>query len=144
MNSGIVVVKWVDNSTVTLASNYIGIEPEGVIERWCNKKNERVEVPCPRTVYKYNKKLEGVDLAVMLVSLYRIQVKTRRWYIKVFWYLVDICKVNAWLLYRRHCQQKGLPARQIKSLMKLAALQKALSAKGLTSETNKVIDEIQL
>ena len=120
MNSGIVIVKWVDNSTVTLASNYVGIEPEGVIERWCNKKKERVEVPCPRIVYIYNKKMGGVDLADMLISLYCIQVKTRRWYIKILWHLVDICKVNAWLLYRRHCQQRGLPARQIKSLMKFS------------------------
>ena len=77
MNSGIVIVKWVDNSTVTLASNYVGIEPEGVIERWCNKKKERVEVPCPRIVYINNKKMGGVDLADMLISLYRIQVKMR-------------------------------------------------------------------
>ncbi len=45
----------------------------------------------------------GVDLADMLIARYRIAVKPHRWYIKVFWHYVDICKVNAWLLYRRDC-----------------------------------------
>ncbi len=77
MNSGIVLVKWVDNSTVTLVSNYVGIEPQGVIERWCSEKKERCEVQCPRIVYIYNKEMGGVDLADMLISLYHIQVKQR-------------------------------------------------------------------
>ena len=47
----------------------------------------------------------GVDLADMLISLYRVKVKTKRWYIKVFWHLIDISKVNAWNLYRRHFAQ---------------------------------------
>ena len=98
MNSGIVLVKWVDNSTVTLVSNYVRIGPQSDIEIWCSEKKERCEVQCPRIVYIYNKKMGGVDLADMLISLYRIQVKTKRWYIKIFWHLVDICKVNAWLL----------------------------------------------
>ena len=117
LNSDIVIVKWVDNSTVTVVSNYVGIQPESVIQRWCREKKERCDVPCPRIVYVYNKKMGGVDLADMLISLYRIQANTKRWYIKIFWHLVDICKVNAWLLYRRHYEQMGFPARKRKSLM---------------------------
>ena len=59
----------------------------------------------------------GVDLADMLISLYRIPVKTHRWYIKVFWHLVDIAKVNGWLLYRRHCDQIGIPKRSRMTLL---------------------------
>ncbi len=51
----------------------------------------------------------GVDLADMLIALYRIPMKTKRWYIKVFWHLVDICKTNAWLLYRRDCDLLEVP-----------------------------------
>ena len=85
-------------------SEYVDIQPESVIERWCGEKEGRCEVPCPRIVYVYNKKMGGgdVDLADMLISLYRIEANTKRWYIKIFWHLVDICKVSAWLLYRRH------------------------------------------
>ncbi len=54
----------------------------------------------------------------MFIALYRITVKTHRWYIKVFWHCIDICKVNAWVLYRRHCAEQGIPKKNQKSLLK--------------------------
>ena len=47
----------------------------------------------------------GVDLADMLISLYRTTVKTKRLYLKILFLCVDISKVNAWMLYHRHCNQ---------------------------------------
>ena len=41
----------------------------------------------------------------MLIAVYRIPCKPKRWYQKIFLYLVDIAKVNAWLLYRWHYKQ---------------------------------------
>ena len=76
----------------------------------------RENIQCPRIVLAYNKSMGGVDLADMLLSLYRINVKTKRWYIKVFWHLIDICKVNAWNLYRRHHVQNGFSDDKLLSL----------------------------
>ena len=110
LNSGITIVKWMDNSIVQLASNYVGVEPVGTIECWDRSKQSKIKITCPRIVQDYNKSMGGVDLVDLLIELYRIEVKTTRWYIKVFWYIIDIAKVNSWLLYRRHCnlQQKDL------------------------------------
>lgn len=106
-NSAVIVVKWVDNKIVQLASNYAGIEPMGTIQRWDKTEKLRKEIQCPSIVTTYNKSMGGVDLADMLIALYRIKVKTKRWYIKVFLHLVDICKVNAWNMYCRHYNQLG-------------------------------------
>ena len=84
------------------------------IQRWSKYEKRKVQVPCPQIVVAYNKAMGGVD---MLISLYRIPVKTHRWYIKVFWHLVDIAKVNGWLLYRRHCDQIGIPKRSRMTLL---------------------------
>ena len=46
-NSGIIVVKWVDNNVVQLISNFVGIEPMISIERWCKKEKKRKDIPCP-------------------------------------------------------------------------------------------------
>ncbi|KAG5889148.1 hypothetical protein JTB14_036959 [Gonioctena quinquepunctata] len=43
----------------------------------------------------------GVDLADMLVALYRTGFRSHRWYISIFSQVLDICINNAWLLYRR-------------------------------------------
>ena len=61
-NSGITVVKWVDNSTVLLASNYVGVMPVKEITRWCRKVGHRKAVPCPQIVVVYNKCMGGCGL----------------------------------------------------------------------------------
>ena len=53
-----------------------------------------------------------VDLADMLISLYRTPCKTRRWYLWVVFHLLDICKVRLWLLYRRYATQLKIPVPQ--------------------------------
>lgn len=68
----------------------------------------------PDIVKLSNQTTGGVDLADMLISLYRSPFKTWRWYLVLVAQLLDICKVNAWLLYRRYANQLGvLPARQM-------------------------------
>ena len=43
-NSGIVIVKWVDNSVVQLVLNYIGVEPIDSIERWSKADQARKDI----------------------------------------------------------------------------------------------------
>ena len=69
---------------------------------------------------EYNGGMGGVDLADMLIALYRIAVKTHRWYIKVFWHCVDICRVNAWLLYQRDCNLLEISKRKQQSLLQFS------------------------
>ena len=54
----------------------------------------------------------GVDLVDMLISLYRTPYKTIRWYLRVVVRLLNICKVNSWLLYRRYATQLKIPVRR--------------------------------
>ncbi len=44
------MVKWVDNSTVLLVSDYVGVGPVEEIDRWCKKASARKAVPCPQIV----------------------------------------------------------------------------------------------
>ena len=108
-NSGLIIVKWVDNSVAQLDSNYVGIEPMSTVTRWSKKDKADKDIPCPQIIKQYNASMGGVDLADMLIAIYRIPCRTKRWYLKVFWHLVDMCEVNAWVLYKRHHQQLGLP-----------------------------------
>ena len=62
----------------------------------------------------------GVDLSDMLNSLYRNQVKTKRWYIKVLFHCVNIAKVNARLLYKRHCMQLETPKSLLKFILEIS------------------------
>ena len=101
LNTGLLIVRWMDNSIVQLASNFVGIKPMGTLNRWDSHGREKKYIACPKIVTMYNKSMGGVDLADLLIALYRIQCKTKCWYIKVFWHMVDIAKVNALILYKK-------------------------------------------
>ncbi|KAJ8257577.1 hypothetical protein GJAV_G00187270 [Gymnothorax javanicus] len=64
-------VKWYDNRSVSLLSNYIGAHPVTEVDRWDGKQKKIIKVPCPAVVREYNKNMGGVDLLDSLIVLYR-------------------------------------------------------------------------
>lgn len=93
--SRLAIVRWNDNKPVTLISSYVATEPVEKIKRYCKEAKGKVDVDCPQIVKEYNKHMGGMDLADMLISLYKTPFKTRRWYLGIFAQLVDICINNA-------------------------------------------------
>ena len=73
----LIVVKWLNNSIVHLVSNCFVIAPMSTIYCWCSKEIENKAVTCPYVTAAYNKCMGGVDLADMLIALYRTEVKTQ-------------------------------------------------------------------
>ncbi|KAK2708789.1 hypothetical protein QYM36_014414 [Artemia franciscana] len=106
-NSGIVVTKWFDNKSVCTASSFVGAEPSDNCKRWDRTSKKYVDVVRPLCIAEYNKFMGGVDLSDMLIELYRIDIRGKKWYMRLFYYFLDISVVNAWLLYRRHMGQQG-------------------------------------
>lgn len=98
------ILKWYDNKPVLLSSTYVSDEPVSEISRYSNEKKQRVSIPCPKIVKDYNQHMGGVDLADMLIALYRTGLKSRKWYMNIFSQLIDICVNNAWLMSRRDHQ----------------------------------------
>ena len=49
----------------------------------------------------------GVDLLDSLIGRYKIKIRTKKWYMRVWYHLIDISIVNAWLLYRRVENENG-------------------------------------
>lgn len=100
-------VAWKDNKTVCLLSTYSGELPKGKIERYDRKSKQRINIDCPNLVLEYNKHMGGVDLMDSLIGRYHIKIKSKKWYMRLFYHLLDMTLVNAWLLYRRSLMQKG-------------------------------------
>lgn len=102
----VAVVKWFDNKVVTLASSFVDSFPKEKIKRYTKETKSRVDVDCPQIVKQYNAHIGGVDLADMLISLYRSNFKTKRWYMAIFSQAIDICVNNSWLMYRKDRQNE--------------------------------------
>ena len=71
------------------------------ISRFDRKAKERVNVPCPSIVSTYNKFIGGVDLLDCLLSLYRIHIRSKKWYHKLFFHFLDVTVVQSCLMYCR-------------------------------------------
>ncbi|XP_004211012.1 piggyBac transposable element-derived protein 3 [Hydra vulgaris] len=120
-NSRLILTRWYDNKCVNLISTYCDPLLVTKTKRWDRKYKTYIDIDCPSVVQEYNKSMGGVDLADMLISLYRTTIKTKRWYLKVFFHCLDIAKVNGWLFYRRHCDQLKVPKKSQMSLLKFTS-----------------------
>jgi hypothetical protein len=90
------VFKWMDNKIVTIASNYHGSE-DSVVKRTAIDGKKK-EVTCPLAVDHYNKFMGGVDLADRLRALYCIDRKSRKWWHRLFFGILDIYFVNTYVI----------------------------------------------
>ena len=59
--------------------------------------------------------LGGRDLLDMLISLYRIDIRSTKYCMKIIFHLIDLSLINAWLFYRRHCSQHQVSKKNILS-----------------------------
>ncbi|KAJ8869186.1 hypothetical protein PR048_030756 [Dryococelus australis] len=74
----IYVVRWFDNKTVTVVCSYADAYPVSSVESCCKDTREKIDIACSFVVKKYNTHMGGVDLADMLIALYRTPLKTNR------------------------------------------------------------------
>lgn len=101
------VTSWVDNKVVSLCSSYVGKEPMDIAKRYSKEQKKKVDVPRPKSVEIYNKYMGGVDLLDSMLGFYRIKIRSKKWYIRIFFHVIDMITVNSWLLQRRRNRQKG-------------------------------------
>lgn len=85
------------------------------VQRWWVAERKYIEVPKPHVVAEYNQHMGGVDLNDMLILLYRMDIGTKNYYFHIFYRLIHICIVNAWLLYRMVL--KNANVRKVKPLI---------------------------
>ena len=108
--------------------NYCGIEPFDKARRRDKGKKEFIQVDWPYIVKEYNTYMGGVDMMDSHIAKCKLSLRTRRWYMILFWHFVSLAVIKAWLLYRRDCELLGITA---KNVLKLRLFQASV-AQGLT------------
>ncbi|XP_050553076.1 piggyBac transposable element-derived protein 3-like [Spodoptera frugiperda] len=107
---------WKENKVVTLLSTYVGAEPAGKVQRFDKKLKQKIDVPCPKVVQEYNMHMGGVDLMDSYLGRYRIKVKSKKWYMRLFYHLLDLAVINSWVLFKKNMSAKGIPKKQLPNL----------------------------
>lgn len=97
------LIRWHDNSQVTIGTN-VDIDQicltKGQCKRWSKKEKAYIQVDQPSLVNLYNQGMGGVDLFDKLRGLYRIRIRSKKWYWPFVRFCINGALVNMWLLYR--------------------------------------------
>lgn len=98
----ITVMKWRDKRDVLVISTTNGPTMENVR----NKRGDNVSKPS--MVVSYNKSMSGIDRSDQMLSYYSTPRKSLRWYVKVFFHLMDASLWNSMYIYSKLCPESKM------------------------------------
>mgnify|MGYP006372858261 CR=1 FL=1 len=81
--------------------------------------------PC----HQYNKYMGGVNESNQLISYYKCNITSKKWWKRVFFHMVDVTLVNAYILYTKSTEGKRLQQLEFRVMV----------AKGLIASTSAVV-----
>jgi len=102
-------VKWYDNKSVNICSNFIASSIPDTVQRWNKKEKKYVGVERPEVIKLYNQSMGGVDKYDQLISYYRIFLKSKKWTLRMIFHAVDMAVTNSWLEYYLDCKNPNIP-----------------------------------
>jgi hypothetical protein len=103
-------VKWMDNRSVLMLSNFISPEEKTTARRRQQGNVEKLVIDCPMMIKKYNQFMGGVDLMDQLKGTYGYDRKSpTKFYLRVFFDVLDISLNNAYCIYKE-LLEKNEPA----------------------------------
>ena len=78
------LVKLADNCCLNLIPSFSSAHPIGKCVKYDKKKKELIDVPYPEIVSTYNNFMGGVDLMDSKITLYRIHIRSKKYYHRLF------------------------------------------------------------
>ena len=92
---------WKDNKAVSLLSTYAGQLPLTTINRFDKKTKKKIDISCPFVIKEYNHHMGGVDLMDGIIARHKIVLKSKKWYMRLFYHFIDMTLANSWILNNR-------------------------------------------
>lgn len=68
---------------------------------------------CPNIIQLYKKSMGGEDLADCLIALYRINIRSKLYYHRLIFHMMDISIVNSWIPNRRDVENLNILKKDI-------------------------------
>ena len=121
-DSGCILVRWNDNSVVTLASNCYGVNPVRSASRWSNAEKKRISIDQPDVVYQYHQFIRGVDRLDENIAKVRLAIRMKTWWWPMFSWLLNVSVNNAWQTYRMLARSQQLESLDLLSFTRRIVL----------------------
>jgi hypothetical protein len=123
-------VMWKDKCPVLLISNHampIGFPcvPRDEVPRWNGATRDFI--PTSPVLREYTTYMRGVDVADQLRASYSSQIRSHKWWHRIFWFLIDMTEVNMYVMYLSRAAEGPNPiSRPMTHLQFKTALAEAL------------------
>jgi hypothetical protein len=91
-------IRWKDTKDVHILTTAFNPANCGTVKR-TQKDGSITQVSCPEVVYEYTKRMGGVDRFDERRGRYNVSRRSRRWWMRIFYFLVDSSIVNALILF---------------------------------------------
>lgn len=123
---------------VLMASNFIGIGNVDIVRRWSKSQRFYIQVQRPEVIKLYNSSMGGVDKMDFLTQLYRINICSRKWPLRVIFHYVSLAVNNGWLEYQRDANKFHVPKKKRHDLFSWTfSIAEALCKAGLSLPNRK-------
>ena len=98
---------WKDNKVVSMINTLSPPTSMTTVKRK-GKDGQSSQIPCPESIKLYNKFMGGVDLADARRKTYSCSRRAKKWWHRLFYYLLDVAVVDAFILHAEspHCAKK--------------------------------------
>ena len=110
-NTGVAAVKWADNRNVHILSNFHDPNKLDEVQRK-QKDGSRKSYPCPTSIRDYNANMNAVDKFDQLMSSYKLDRRSRKWWHRIFFYFLDAAVINSYILNKQ--LNNNMPLKEFK------------------------------
>jgi hypothetical protein len=107
---------WFAKRAVHVVTNcYLPISEPGnessSVKHWFTEKGEKTqkEIPRPPAVHQYNLYMGAVDMFDQYRSYVQLELRTRKFWHPIFWFILEATLINSWLLYKTSREKALLP-----------------------------------
>lgn len=94
-----VLTVWKDTKVVSFISNVHSSHDDTSVRRKRKQDGEVFQRPCPPIVKDYNNNMGPVDGSDQMRQAYGIDRKSKRWWLRLFFFLLDVTMVNTYIIY---------------------------------------------
>ena len=93
---------WKDRRIINFPTTMHKAEGAATVERTVVSEGRvtKEAVSCPPLLPDYQAFMRGVDRADQLMGYYNISRRSKKWWKRVFWYVVEVAALNAYIIHR--------------------------------------------
>lgn len=92
-------IVWQDTKEVLFLTNAFHPKVGKTTVQRAQKGGTKEVVKCPKVVKEYTKRMGGVDLFDQVKGTYSVGRRSKRWWLRIFYFFVDASLTNAFILY---------------------------------------------